>query len=162
MFYLVKVAFGELWCFRKLLLLDLRHLKNEPHCNNGKNKLGEHKLAVVDEGIHVFAHALGCQLSPDNNSREEVAKESEYHDAADGDSREYIGLAAADEGKAEKGEGYYIVEQGARHRCEYSVAIGENVSACDSLKQLEHTVKKCRRKTCLEAVSVAHKKNGKH
>ena len=120
-----------------LLLPDLRHLKNEPHCNNGKNKLREHKLTVVDERIEIFTHTLGRPLFPDNNSREEMAKESEYHNAADGDSREYIGLAAADEGKAEKGEGYYIVEQGACHRCEYSVAIGENVSACNSLKQLK-------------------------
>ena len=120
-----------------LFLMHLRHLKNEPHCDNGKDKLGEHKLAVVDEGIHVFAHALGRPLTPDNNSREEVAKESEYHDAADGDRCEYIGLAAADEGKAEKGEGHYVVKQGARHCREYSVAIGENVSACNSLKQLK-------------------------
>ena len=50
------------------------------NCNeNADNKVKGQKASVVEEGVEIRAHSLGCPLSPDEHARHKMTSEAEKH-----------------------------------------------------------------------------------
>ena len=130
-------------------------------------KVEREESAVVEEGIEIFAHSLGCPLSPDGNTGDKVADETEkYHSY---NTEVYVDLGipcelhlVEDAGKAEDGEGHNVVKENAQNESARCLTVGEDVAASHRLHQLGERIDEAGGKSRSDTVLYADKHNGQH
>ena len=55
---------------------ELCFAEHENGTHNADCKIGAEESSVIEEGIEIFTHSVGCPLSPDYYTGDEVANKS--------------------------------------------------------------------------------------
>ena len=113
---------------------ELCFSEHQNGANYADDKVKREEAAVVEEGIEVFTHSIGCPLTPDDNAGDEVTEKTENNYTDNSGINVQLRILrdfhfVEDSCKAKKSKGNNVVKENAEDKSRRSLAVGKDVCA---------------------------------